>query len=54
MHWLQQLAIQAGGEQAAEALFKGRGISLILKKFDVDYKVRNSEWTVPFSLKSSP
>lgn len=38
MRWLQDLAIEAGGEQTAENLFKGRGISLILKKIDLDFK----------------
>jgi hypothetical protein len=39
MRWLQDLAIEAGGEQTAENLVKGRGISLILKKIDLDFKV---------------
>ncbi|KAG8759331.1 hypothetical protein FRC14_006171 [Serendipita sp. 396] len=38
MRWLRELAIQADGEQAAENLVKGRGISLILKKIDLDFK----------------
>lgn len=38
MKWLQELAIRAGGEQAAQQLLAGRGIGLILKKFDVDFK----------------
>jgi hypothetical protein len=39
MRWLQELAVKAGGEKAAENLLKGRGISLILKKTDLDFKV---------------
>lgn len=39
MKWLKELATQAGGEQAAQDLLRGRGIGLILKKFDVDFKV---------------
>ncbi|PVG04893.1 hypothetical protein CPB86DRAFT_692692 [Serendipita vermifera] len=36
MRWLQDLAIEAGGEQTAENLFKGRGISK-LKILGHDY-----------------
>ena len=39
MRWLQELATAAGGEQAAEDLLKARGVGLILKKIDLDYKV---------------
>ncbi|KAG8835565.1 hypothetical protein FRC17_002485 [Serendipita sp. 399] len=39
MRWLKELAIQAGGEEAAENLVRGRGISLILKKIDLDFKL---------------
>ena len=39
MRWLQELATAAGGEQAAQDLLKARGIGLILKKIDVDFKV---------------
>lgn len=39
MRWLQELAAKAGGEKTAEDLLKGRGISLILKKIELDFKV---------------
>lgn len=39
MRWLQELATTAGGEQAAQDLLKARGVGLILKKIDVDFKV---------------
>lgn len=39
MRWLQELAVKAGGEKTADDLLKGRGIGLILKKTDLDFKV---------------
>lgn len=39
MKWLRELCQEAGGDEVAEKLLKGKGISLILKKAEVDYKV---------------
>jgi hypothetical protein len=39
MRWLRELAQEAGGDEAAERLLKGKGVSLILKKAEIDYKV---------------
>ncbi|CAG8682377.1 1216_t:CDS:2 [Acaulospora colombiana] len=49
MRWLQELAMEAGGEQTAEDLVKGRGISLILKKIDLDFKLLIAHKFVPHS-----
>lgn len=49
MRWLQELALEAGGEQAAEKLLKGKGVSLILKKTEIDYKVRLSTFVEPLN-----
>lgn len=39
MVWLRALAEQAGGESRAKLLLQGKGISMILKKIDIDFKV---------------
>lgn len=38
MRWLHEVALEVGGEQGARDLLQGKGISLILKKIDLDFK----------------
>jgi hypothetical protein len=39
MQWLRNLALIAGGEQRAKDLLEAKGISLILKSFNVNFRV---------------
>ena len=38
MRWLHEIALEVGGEQGSRNLLQGRGISLILKKIEVNFK----------------
>ena len=40
MRWLRNLAIIAGGEQRAKDLLEAKGIGLILKSINVNFRVR--------------
>ncbi len=40
MQWLRKLAIIAGGEERAKDLLEAKGISLILKSINVNFRVR--------------
>lgn len=40
MQWLRNLALLAGGEQRAKDLLEAKGISLILKSINVNFRVR--------------
>ncbi|CAG7847042.1 SubName: Full=Uncharacterized protein {ECO:0000313/EMBL:CCA68223.1} [Serendipita indica DSM 11827] len=42
MRWLHEVALEVGGEQGARDLLQGKGISLILKKIDLDFKANRS------------
>jgi len=39
MQWLRKLALIAGGEQRAKDLLEAKGISLILKSINVNFRV---------------
>lgn len=39
MQWLRKLAIIAGGEERAKDLLEAKGISLILKSINVNFRV---------------
>lgn len=40
MQWLRKLATIAGGEERAKDLLEAKGISLILKSINVNFRVR--------------
>jgi hypothetical protein len=40
MQWLRKLALIAGGEQRAKDFLEAKGISLILKGINVNFRVR--------------
>ena len=55
MQWLRKLAIIAGGEERAKDLLEAKGISLILKSINVNFRVRLlSVLHLPTSLKVFP
>ena len=55
MQWLRNLALIAGGEQRAKDLLEAKGISLILKGINVNFRVRLiSALRLSFGLKRFP